>query len=102
MRNGLFVLIAVAVVLAAGFAAFVVARELAFGVPTAYAEPLLIEMQAQTVSDADAFQTASLSAADLMAQKEAEARVAEIEALKTYEQADFDFMRGVVYEPAGD
>lgn len=102
MRNGLFVLIVVAVALVAGFAAFVAARELAFGVPAAYAEPLLIEMRPQAVADEDAFQTASLSAADLMAAKDAEARAAEIEALKAYEQADFDFMRGVVYEPTGD
>lgn len=102
VSDWLFVLVFGIVAVLAGFAAFGVAREAAFCVPTAYAEPLLIEMQAQTISDADAFQTASLSADDLMAKKEAEARAAEIEALKGYEQADFDFMRGVVYEPTSD
>ena len=33
---------------------------------------------------------------------ESAARSAEIEALNQYEQADYDFMRGVVYEPEGE
>ena len=37
--------------------------------------------------------TATMAAADQAA------RAAELEALKAYEQADFDAMRGVVYEP---
>ena len=37
--------------------------------------------------------TAKMAAADQAA------RAAELEALKAYEQADFDAMRGVVYEP---
>ena len=40
--------------------------------------------------------TAKMAAADQAA------RDAELEALKAYEHADFDAMRGVVYEPEGD
>ena len=35
----------------------------------------------------------------LMAEKQAEAEAERIEKLKAYEQEDFDFMRGVMYEP---
>ena len=35
----------------------------------------------------------------LMAEKQAEAEAERIEKLKAYEQEDFDFMHGVVYEP---
>lgn len=37
----------------------------------------------------------------LLAQQDAAARAAELELLRQYEQADFDVMRGVVYEPVG-
>ena len=35
----------------------------------------------------------------LMAEKQAEAEAERLEKLKVYEQEDFDFMHGVVYEP---
>lgn len=35
----------------------------------------------------------------LMAEKQAEAEAERLEKLKAYEQEDFDFMHGVVYEP---
>ena len=43
-------------------------------------------------------QIADTTAAKMSAADQA-ARAAELEALKAYEQADFDAMRGVVYEP---
>lgn len=79
-KNGIAALF-VLITLLASFAAFCVAREMAFVLP-----------------DDDA----PMVEVDLVGRKDEMAREDEYEILKAYEQADFDFMRGVVYEPTGD
>lgn len=97
-RGGCAVVRMVMMVLVCGLAAFALGRCAADWVQPATAAPVqtayLQAPAAVWADDGSADETAALLDA-AAAQTEAE----RIEALKAYEQADFDFMRGVVYEP---
>lgn len=71
----------------------VVAAALALGAMALKAGQALADIAASPMT------VAEQGAAEKIAAADAETEAERIEALKAYEQADFDFMRGVVLEP---
>ena len=78
---------------AAGIVAFLMAFSLLAASACEAPPPATTRDYATLIAQIADTTTAKMAAADQAA------RAAELEALKAYEQADFDAMRGVVYEP---
>ena len=78
---------------AAGMVAFLMAFSLLAASACEAPPPATTRDYATLIAQIADTTTAKMAAADQAA------RAAELEALKAYEQADFDAMRGVVYEP---
>ena len=78
---------------AAGMVAFLMAFSLLAASACEAPPPATTREYAPLIAKIADTTTAKMAAADQAA------RAAELEALKAYEQADFDAMRGVVYEP---
>ena len=78
---------------AAGIVAFLMAFSLLAASAYEAPPPATTRDYATLIAQIADTTTAKMAAADQAA------RAAELEALKAYEQADFDAMRGVVYEP---
>ena len=78
---------------AAGIVAFLIAFSLLAASACEAPPPATTRDYATLIAQIADTTTAKMAAADQAA------RAAELEALKAYEHADFDAMRGVVYEP---
>ena len=78
---------------AAGIVAFLMAFSLLAASACEAPPPATTRDYATLIAQIADTTTAKMAAADQAA------RAAELDALKAYEQADFDAMRGVVYEP---